>query len=448
MKLIGFLGLGLLSSCAMEMGGPPGDGGRGDAMRMTGGDVPIGRSVPDAAVNPNAACTAVVTMGLYGDDTCTPGSEVMLIRFDLAQDCYGWQRDSNRGVVDNSASRFQCYRDRLCYTQTPSSLSCGGRPENKQSRTDGCTLEPQGNLWTRIIGGTDRCPVAPAGFECPTSGSAGGTPGVVPATACAAASTTGGTGTATVAGVAINHSMNRLAAGRTGRTPEYSNLRVEAVSVDALAASGASAPALAGSALETSMCGSMGGCAWSIGGVNLGGFTQGLAARLRDNRASGQLWVTTMTDSASPAQVTASATTGRFEDGRAFAVSRDAIDTVIAPMVGLTGDQVMERGFVFGLVYNPYSGRAADGSGTPVVGATVRASSSALRIVYPNNMFSGTASATANQGAFLAVPNSTGAASTTTFTVTPPSGGTQTWDSTRVAVVAPGAVYFIPMYAR
>lgn len=177
--------LAALTSCGstMEMPGGGSDGGARDAASYNG-DVPVGRSNPAAVTNPAAACSAVVTMGLYGNDQCTPGTEVMLIRFNLAQDCYGWSRDSNRGVVDNSASRFQCYRDRLCYTQTPSSLTCGGRPEDKQSRTDGCTLEPQGNLWTRLLDGTQGCPVAPAGFQCPASGSAGGTAGVVPATAC------------------------------------------------------------------------------------------------------------------------------------------------------------------------------------------------------------------------------------------------------------------------
>lgn len=174
--------LALLSACGPTMeapGGPPGDA-------SFGGDVPVARSNPAAVTNPAAACTAVVTLGLYGNDQCTPGTEAMLIRMNVAQDCYGWSRDSNRGVVDNSATRFQCYRDRLCYTQTPGSLTCGGRPEDKQSRTDRCTLEPQGNLWTRVLDGTQGCPVAPAGFECPLSGGGGaGTAGVVPATACA-----------------------------------------------------------------------------------------------------------------------------------------------------------------------------------------------------------------------------------------------------------------------
>jgi hypothetical protein len=149
-----------------------------------GGDVPVGRSNPDAATNPDAACAAVVTVGLYGDDTCTPGRELMLIRFNLAQDCYGWSRDSNRGVVDNSATRFRCYRDRLCYTQTPQTLACDGRPEDKQTRTDRCTPEPQGTLWTKLLSGTESCPEAPPGFECPLSASTGGTPGVAPATSC------------------------------------------------------------------------------------------------------------------------------------------------------------------------------------------------------------------------------------------------------------------------
>jgi len=250
---------------------------------------------------------------------------------------------------------------------------------------------------------------------------------------------------ATVSGLSISHSMNRLATMHTGRTSEYSNLSVEVVSVDALAGGGASAAALSSGPLNTSACGTMGGCPWSLGGVNLANISMGLAARLRDGRISGQVWVTTVTGFASPSDVAATAQSGRFEDGRAFAVSRDAIDTVVAPMVGLTGDQVMERGFIFGLVYN---GRSADGSGQPVVGATVAASDASLRVVYPNSMFSGTASATANQGAFLAVPSAPGAAAATSFTVTPPTGQSLTWDSTRASVVMPGAVYFIPMYAR
>lgn len=255
-------------------------------------------------------------------------------------------------------------------------------------------------------------------------------------------------GSVTLAGVSINHSMNRLASMQTGRTPEYSNLTVEAVSVDALAAAGASAAALAGGALDTAACTGMGGCAWSVGGASLAGVTLGLAARLRDNRASGQLWVTTATGFASPEEVTAAARSGSYTNGRAFAVSRDAIDTVIAGLVGLTGEEVMARGFIFGLVYNTYSGSSADGSGQPVVGATVVASRAGMRIVYPNNTFSGTASATASQGAFLAVPEAVGASATTSFTVTPPAGMSQTWDATRTMVVIPGAVYFAPMYAR
>ncbi|MDB4928074.1 MAG: hypothetical protein JWM10_558, partial [Myxococcaceae bacterium] len=255
-------------------------------------------------------------------------------------------------------------------------------------------------------------------------------------------------GTATLSGVSINHSMNRLAAALTGRTPTYGDLTVEAVSVDALAEHGASAAALGASPLDTAACAGMAGCPWSVGGASLADATLGLAARLRDNRPSGQLWATTVTGFASPAETAAAAQSGSFTNGRAFAVSRDAIDAVIAPLVGLTGAEVMARGFVFGLVYNPASGSAADGSGQPVVGATVTASRAGLRIVYPNNTFSGTANATASQGAFLAIPEAAGGTVTTSFTVTPPAGMAQTWDATRTTVVTPDAVYFAPMYAR
>jgi hypothetical protein len=251
----------------------------------------------------------------------------------------------------------------------------------------------------------------------------------------------------TLSGVLIKHSMNRLADQRTGRSPAYTDLSLDAVSVDALA-TGATATALATAALDTAACPAMGGCAWSLPGANLAGVTLGLGARVRDNRASGQLWVTTVTGFASPTDVAAARQSGRFTDGRAFSVSRDAIDAVIAPMVGLTGAQVMERGLIFGLVYDVSTGAAADGSGTPIVGATVAANRGNLRIVYPNNTFSGTASATASQGAFLAVPDAAGPVTATTFTVTPPAGRNLTWDATRTMVVIPDAVYFAPMYAR
>ncbi len=251
---------------------------------------------------------------------------------------------------------------------------------------------------------------------------------------------------ATTSGVAINHSMNRLAAGRTGRTPAYNDITLEIASVDALTAG--SAAVLGTTALNTSACSAMGGCAWSVAGVELSGATLGLAARLRDNRTASALWVTTATGFAGPADVNTAGTTGLYGNGRAFAVSRDAIDTVIAPLVGLTGDEVMARGFIFGLIYNRYEGGAGDGSGTPVVGAAVSASVPSMRIVYPNNMFSGTVGSTASQGAFLAVPDAPGGALAVRFLVTPPRGESLSWDATRVTVSAPGLVYFTPMYAR
>jgi hypothetical protein len=147
--------------------------------------VPVGRSNPDAATNPDAACSAQITIGLYGDGECTRGEERMLIVMNLAQDCYGWTRSSDRGEVHNSATRIQCYRDRICYTQHTTTLACdGANRTDKETRTDRCTPEPQGGLWTRIIGGTEACPEPPPGFACPVSEPLGGTSGIAPASAC------------------------------------------------------------------------------------------------------------------------------------------------------------------------------------------------------------------------------------------------------------------------
>jgi hypothetical protein len=129
-------------------------------------------------------------------------------------------------------------------------------------------------------------------------------------------------------------------------------------------------------------------------------------------------------------------------DGRGFAVTRDALDVVLGPMVGLSGDELLARGFVFGLVYG---GASADGSGEPVVGATVRASSPDFTIVYPGNRFSGTADATTSQGVFLAVPSAAGPATTVSFEVTAPDGDL-TWETEASAVNAGGGVYFHLMY--
>ena len=58
---------------------------------------------------------------------------------------------------------------------------CGGARAvtEKESRTDRCTKEPNGALYSKILSGTEACPEAPAGFACPVSAGGSGTPGVV-----------------------------------------------------------------------------------------------------------------------------------------------------------------------------------------------------------------------------------------------------------------------------
>lgn len=121
-------------------------------------------SSPNAA----AACSSEIQLGLYGNEACD-GEPVLVVTLPLEQPCVGW----DRVVRQNSATRFQCYRDRLCYTQYVSSGTCDAgeatRVEDKESRTT-CTDDPTPNIWTKILSGTESCPEAPAGFECPISG--------------------------------------------------------------------------------------------------------------------------------------------------------------------------------------------------------------------------------------------------------------------------------------
>lgn len=127
-------------------------------------------SSPDPA--DGTACSAEIRLGLFGNESCD-GEPVLVVTLPLEQPCVGW----DRGVRLNSATRFQCWRDRLCYTQYVSSGTCDAseamRIEDKESRTT-CTDDPTPNIWTRILSGTEGCPEAPEGFECPISGAGGG----------------------------------------------------------------------------------------------------------------------------------------------------------------------------------------------------------------------------------------------------------------------------------
>lgn len=130
-----------------------------------------GTSTSSSSGSMDPACSAVVVVGLYGDDQCAAGTEVLTVTFPIAEACVGWSRISGSDTVYNSASRFQCFRDRLCYTQYVHSCACSAdaaqRVEDKDSRTT-CAKDPTPGIWTRILSGTENCPDVPAGFACPT----------------------------------------------------------------------------------------------------------------------------------------------------------------------------------------------------------------------------------------------------------------------------------------
>jgi hypothetical protein len=130
-------------------------------------------AVPTAASSPagssTGTCQAQVVIAFYTDSRCDPASQVGQRRYDTASTCFTWVAQGS-AAQENSATRFQCYRDRLCYTQHPDSLTCaGGLATDKESRTDRCTKEPNGRLYSKIVSGTEGCPTAPPGFECPAS---------------------------------------------------------------------------------------------------------------------------------------------------------------------------------------------------------------------------------------------------------------------------------------
>ena len=119
-----------------------------------------------------------VEIAFYDDADCT--NEVARLTFDITQSCHGWTRNTPEGGArDNSATQFQCWQDRICYTQHVENLTCdSSSPTDKVARTDLCLQEPTGMpLWSQVASGTELCPPTPAGFECPLSDLGEGTTG-------------------------------------------------------------------------------------------------------------------------------------------------------------------------------------------------------------------------------------------------------------------------------
>lgn len=135
----------------------------------------VTQSAPADSSHPYQGIKALV--GFYPSDQCTPGTEVMKLSYDLSQTCFGWRRDAGSSTRDNSATHFQCYRDRVCYTQSTRVLTCNGSVTDKEYRTDACIKDDAGDIWLKLLSGTESCPEAPAGFSCPHSNPGEGTPG-------------------------------------------------------------------------------------------------------------------------------------------------------------------------------------------------------------------------------------------------------------------------------
>ena len=141
-----------------------------------GGSSATSAALSDAATGPAGASMATagatgaqVVLAFYQDAACTPGTEVGHRRYDTAQPCFSWFA-AGSNAQENSADRFQCWRDRLCYTQHPGSMTCeAGFATAKESRVGECLKEPAGRLYSRVMSGTGDCPPPPAGFQCPAS---------------------------------------------------------------------------------------------------------------------------------------------------------------------------------------------------------------------------------------------------------------------------------------
>jgi hypothetical protein len=158
---IGFLsvGLGLTAIACGSEGASEATYAAGDVGGAVGGD----------------ACTAVVLIGLFDDDKCE--NQVFSHKLDIAKPCSGWTRETGLSTRDNSGTRFQCFKDRLCYTQYVDNYTCdtqaAAKMEDKEARTT-CIKDTTPDIWIKLLGGTENCPDTPSGFQCPAGGGTSG----------------------------------------------------------------------------------------------------------------------------------------------------------------------------------------------------------------------------------------------------------------------------------
>jgi hypothetical protein len=107
-----------------------------------------------------AGCSsdAVITMGLYPDDTCTAGTETATVAVDTTASCVAWPGGG-------SISAAVCYADRVCLTHVTGDACDSGTPTAAAATATSCTPGP-GGVWMKVLDGTGNCPAAPDGFVC------------------------------------------------------------------------------------------------------------------------------------------------------------------------------------------------------------------------------------------------------------------------------------------
>lgn len=236
-----------------------------------------------------------------------------------------------------------------------------------------------------------------------------------------------------VEGFTIQHSLSKKAAEDSSVALDFSGLEVDLVDPGVFEAP--TFTTLATVALETDGCGDGSGCLWRLSGVALPETTGALVASIRDSRGTDPIWATTfMTIADGPSIDALRSSQTALIDVRSFALTLAALDNVIGPLVGLSGDELLSRGMVLGIVVG-----SAEGCGTqqpPQSGATVSSDRSDVQLLYPNSNVSGLSDKTEKQGMFFAVPDAGIGAVTTTFSIT----GDLAWPADLPVWITPGVV--------
>ena len=79
--------------------------------------------LPSALTGGADGCSsdAIISVGLYGDDTCAAGTETATVAVDTTDSCVAWP---GGGSISNAV----CYRDRVCLTHVSGDACATGTP--------------------------------------------------------------------------------------------------------------------------------------------------------------------------------------------------------------------------------------------------------------------------------------------------------------------------------